>query len=119
MVKKRESTMEWWTRLQADPEFIARRRAKDRIIEEHAARQRVEEGPILAELREVGWDVKSVWDLINAPARYEEAIPILRKHLRLPYSDRIREGIARALAVPDARHAWPTLVAEKGRLDFV
>jgi len=66
----------------------------------------------LAELREVGLDVKSVWDLINAPARYEQAIPVLLQHLRLPYSDRIREGIARALAVPDARHAWPTLVAE-------
>jgi hypothetical protein len=112
MVKKRESTWEWWTRLQADPEFIARRREKDRIFEESAARWRAEEEPILAELHEVGLDVKSTWDLINTSTRHEEAIPILLKHLQLPHSDRIREGIARALAVPEARYAWPTLIAE-------
>jgi hypothetical protein len=32
--------------------------------------------------------------------------------LLLPYSDKTREGIARSLAVPDARYAWPILVAE-------
>jgi hypothetical protein len=112
MVKKRESTEEWWARLQNDPEYIKRRQERDRIIEERAARRRIEEEPILAELREAGWDVKSVWDLLSSSAKYEDAIPILLKHLQLPYSDRIREGIARALAVPYARHAWPILVAE-------
>ena len=112
MVKKRESTTEWWTRLQSDPEFIARRREQERILEEIHARWRAEDEPILAELHEVGVDVKSTWDLINTSTRHEEAIPILLKHLQLPHSDRIREGIARALAVPEARYAWPTLVAE-------
>jgi hypothetical protein len=112
MVKKRESTEEWWARLQKDPEFIKRRQERDRMIEERAARRRIEEEPILAELREAGWNLESVWDLLSSSARYEDAIPILLRHLQLPYSDRIREGIARALAVPAAKYAWPILVAE-------
>ena len=62
---------------------------------------------------ECGWLAgRSVWDLVNTSANYAEAIPVLLRHLLLPYSDRTREGIARALAVPTARTAWPTLVEE-------
>jgi hypothetical protein len=83
-------------------------------IDERSIRLSVEERPLLADLRKVGWNVQSVWDLVNTSARYTDAIPILLRHLLLPYSDRTREGIARALAVPDpaVRKAWPTLVAE-------
>jgi hypothetical protein len=80
--------------------------------EERSARLRVEEQPILADLKEVGLEVRSVWDLVNTSAPYPEAIPILLKHLTRGYSDKIREGIARALAVPDAIYAWSLLVEE-------
>jgi hypothetical protein len=103
---------ELMAKLQADPEYVARREAQERELAERSARLRVEEEPILADLRRVGWDVESVWDLVNTSAEYREAIPVLVKHLLLAYSDRTREGIARALAVPDAKYAWPTLVAE-------
>lgn len=45
---------------------------------------------------------------------YAEVIPVLLKHLMLPYSDKIREGIARSLAVPEPEviKAWPLLVEE-------
>jgi hypothetical protein len=99
-------------RLQADPEFVAKQQERERERIERSARFRVEEDPILAELREIGWNVNSVWDLVNTSTPYTEAIPTLLKHLLLSYSDRTREGIARALAVPDARYAWPILVAE-------
>jgi hypothetical protein len=79
---------------------------------ERAARLRVEEEPIVADLKVAGLDVKSVWDLVNTSTPYPNAIPLLLKHLVLPYPDRIREGIARALAVPDARNAWSLLVSE-------
>lgn len=54
----------------------------------------------------------SVWHLGSTFKTYPEAISILLKHLALPYSDRIREGIARSLAVPDpeVREAWSFLV---------
>ena len=42
---------------------------------------------------------------------YPDALPILLKHLALPYPDRVREAIARSLAVRrDARFAWDELV---------
>ncbi len=87
---------------------------RNQQIEERSKRLRIEEGPLLADLRAIGFDpgVKSVWDLVNTTEPYPEAIPVLLRHLTRPYSDRIKAGIARALAVPDAVHAWPILVAE-------
>ena len=89
-------------------------KARQQERSERAKRLRIEEEPILAELRAVGWKIESVWDLVNTPMRYTEAIPILLRHLSLPYSDRIREGIARSLAVsePEVYKAWSTLVEE-------
>lgn len=81
-------------------------------IELRATLMEIEEEPIIADLRKVGWNVSSVWDLVSVSKNYSEAIPVLLHHLLLPYSDKIREGIARDLAVPDARHAWPILVSE-------
>ncbi|MEA1675820.1 hypothetical protein [Nitrospirillum sp. BR 11163] len=89
---------------------------KRQRAEERTTRLKLEQGPLLADLHAVGWPMGSVWDLINmhTRVRYPEAIPVLLRHLMLPYSDRIRDGIARARAVPEpeARAAWPLLVAE-------
>lgn len=89
---------------------LARERGRTR----RAARLAIEEKPILMELRNAGFAINSVWDLVNTSHRYERAIPILLKHLLDPYSDRTREGIARALAVPEqeVQSAWRTLVEE-------
>lgn len=87
-------------------------KARERERVERSARLRIEEEPILAELRKIGWDINSVWDLVNTSSKYTDAIPILVKHLVLPYSDRTRAGIARALAVPEAKQAWSILVEE-------
>ncbi len=89
-------------------------KARQQRILERGVRLRLEEKPILEDLHQVGWDVKSVWDLVNTRTKYTEAIPVLLKHLSFSYSDRIREGIARALAVvePEVRKAWPILVEE-------
>lgn len=87
---------------------------RNQWIDERSKNLRIEEEPLLADLRAIGWDqgLDSVWDLVNTAEPYPEAIPILLRHLTRPYSDRIKEGIARALAVPDAVNAWPILVAE-------
>jgi hypothetical protein len=98
--------------LNADPDWVARRKAEDQEREARSSQLRIEQQPLLAELRSVGWEVNSVWDLVNTGKKYEEAIPVLLKHLVLPYSDRIRGGIARSLAVRYAPSAWPILVAE-------
>jgi len=51
-----------------------------------------------------------VWDLVNSDEPYPEALPILLAHLQRPYPGRVREGIARALAVRDARFGWDVLI---------
>ncbi|WP_148649577.1 hypothetical protein [Lysobacter antibioticus] len=88
-----------------------------RRMQERAAREvrlREEQRVILEELRKVGVVEESIWGLVNDPGPYPEAIPILLRHLKLPYSDATRDGIARCLAVPEpaVRAAWPMLVAE-------
>jgi hypothetical protein len=87
---------------------------KEQERTERSARLRIEEEPILAELREIGLCIESVWDLVNTSFKYAEALPILLKHLSHPYSDKTKEGIARALAVPEfeVQKAWPLLFDE-------
>jgi hypothetical protein len=97
---------------QANAEAFAINQERRRRLEEHWKQVMLAEKPIVADLAAKGRNVESVWDLVNMPPNYAEAIPVLLKHLVLPYHDRIREGIARALAVKEAAYAWPTLVSE-------
>jgi hypothetical protein len=46
---------------------------------------------------------------VNTSEPYPGALPVLLEHLQRPYPDRVREGIARALAVRDAKFGWGTL----------
>ena len=43
---------------------------------------------------------------------YPIAIRVLLKHLQRPYSNRTKEGIARALAVPEAGDGWDIVLEE-------
>ncbi len=85
---------------------------RDEKIRERTLRLVAEQQPLVEELKENGFEIKSVWDLVNSRSNYPAAIPILLKHLQMPYADRTRGGIARALAVrdPQTREAWPLLV---------
>ncbi len=114
MTKKRQpiTAAELMAKLQNDPEFLAQQSERERIRKERTAARCAEEKPLLEELRELGFTLETVWDLVNTATPYPEAIPVLLKHLQMPYQDRIREGIARALAVPDAKEGWDTLIAE-------
>jgi hypothetical protein len=114
--KARITADELIAKLSSDPEFTARQQERDRTLQELRAQYRAEQAQLVADLYEVGEKVESVWDLVNTTREYERAIPVLLKHLVKPYSERTREGIARALAVPDARYAWPVLVEEYRKL---
>lgn len=106
------TALELQKQLQTDPDYIARKRKQELKSAEIIARSRAEEAPLIAELQRVGIHIRDVSDLVNSSTPYPRAIPILLKHLLRPYSDGTREFIARALAVPDARGAWSTLLAE-------
>lgn len=89
--------------LQSDPKWVrqnAERESKRKATEEEI---RAEETPLIADLKTAGVDVSSVWDLVNSRSSYPAAISVLSKHLQRPYRREIREGIARALTVAEAR----------------
>jgi hypothetical protein len=68
----------------------------------------------LSELRSVGIEIENVSDLVNTSRKYEPALPILLRHLLMPYSDATKETIARALAVssPYIVESWPIFVEQ-------
>ena len=74
-----------------------------------AATWRLAEAPLVEELQAAGFAVESVWDLVNTPGSYPKAVPILLAHLPRPYPGPVREGIARALAVPESKVGWGLL----------
>lgn len=72
-------------------------------MREKEKRYLLEETPLREDLHRLGYPVKWVWDFVNTAQSYPDAIPILIDHLQRPYSDIVREGIGRALAVREAR----------------
>jgi hypothetical protein len=96
---------------EADPEFTRVQAGQDAARRDAERTLRAAEAPLVDDLARAGFAVDSAWDLVNTSDPYPEALPILLRHLQLPYPDRVREGIARALAVRgDAAFAWDTLV---------
>jgi hypothetical protein len=98
--------------LQKDPEFLSKKREKDRIRHQFSVALSNDERILLSELSRVGYQLTSVWDLLSTEMSYGPAIPVLVDHLRHPHMDRTREGIARALGVPEAKAYWSVLVDE-------
>lgn len=96
--------------LEADQDYQDEIRTQDEQLERKAVAWRRAEAPLVDELRAAGFEVESAWDFVNTPTPYPAALPILLEHLQRPYPDRVREGIARALAVRDAKFGWDTLV---------
>lgn len=112
-MKKVVTAAELMARLNADPAYVARKKAQDEEFQRMAQEDARAEAPLVRELRSVGLKVDSVWDFVNGKVGVEphaRALPILLNHLEHPYPDAIREGIARAVAIPAAKFAWPVLV---------
>ena len=115
MVKPRRgiTAEEHAKQLQVDPEFMRRRAEQEKALAEREAQLRVVEAPLLKDLARVGFDVKSVWFLNNNRPEFRKAIPVLLDHLKRPYPDIIRAGIAQRLAVRATRKmGWRILVEE-------
>ena len=99
--------------LSACPEWIAEKREREAAINAKEVRYLKEETPLRDDLHQLGFSVKWVWDFVNAKENYySAAIPTLIDHLQRPYNDEIREGIARSLAIKEARgRAGPAIIA--------
>jgi hypothetical protein len=85
--------------LQQDPEWVARHAAQEAERSRREQELQKEEERLLFDLKNVGIHVNSVWDFVNTAEKYPAAIPILLRHLTLPYGKRTKEGIIRALTV--------------------
>lgn len=109
-MRVRKTAAEALAELEKDPIFVERRR---RLEEERRRGEEADaqaEARLVRELRGAGVSVASVWDLVNTRNTFSQSLPILLKHLQQPYPAPVREGIARAMAVPEAKFAWPVLV---------
>jgi hypothetical protein len=100
--KKRKIAAEFLAELEANPECRAERDRREQQRGENHERILAAQRPLVQDLRAAGTRVESVWDLVNTRARYPAAIPVLLEHLEREYIPEAREGIARALAVPEA-----------------
>ena len=97
--------------LEADPEWVACRDAGEREREAHSHACAADEAELVREIRGAGYDIDSVYDLVNNTphptlerrflGEYARAYPILVRHLLIPHRKEIREGIIRALTVKD------------------
>lgn len=109
---KPQSAGEFMAELKADPVFQAAQAERDKVHFEKVARLKVASKPLDDALRKVCPLVThGVWDLVNTRERYDEALPILFEHLTKDYPDEILDGIARALAVPQALSYRPQLIS--------
>lgn len=96
--------------LYADPTWRGEIELEEAGIAADEAESDAASAPVREDLRSVGVDVDSLWDLVNASKPYPTAaVSVLTRHLTRSYPDDVTESIARALAVPEALSYWQTL----------
>ena len=120
--KRRQQTAdEFLKELEADPEWVARQEARERKRQALSGVLIAAEAPLVAALREAGFDVRVVSDLFNRkePWRkdvpippWPEAVPILVEHLQREYPFEVKEAIVRALTPRFAHSALAAIVNE-------
>ena len=93
-------------RMREDPEYRARVEKVEADARARKARLRTAERPVVDDLRLVGVDVESVWDLYKVTDSRPRAIPVLLKHITMDYPDDVLEGIGQGLDDRSARPWW-------------
>jgi hypothetical protein len=94
----------------SDPAWIARQPHPDAFKEERFLKLRAAEAPLAAELQELGYAVDSAWEMYLY-GEYDDAIPVLVRHLHEPYPDWVRRGIATALNTRASSTYWSQFVS--------
>jgi|HubBroStandDraft_1064217.scaffolds.fasta_scaffold128242_1 HEAT repeat protein len=108
--QKGKTAAELMAELEKDPSYLKQRSRREEALRRTDEEYARAEAPLVQDLRAAGSQVESVWDLVNTSGAYPTLVPTLLAHLDRPYLERVREGIARALAVPEARVGWDKLV---------
>ena len=106
------SATELMAQLQNDPEYQRKVQAAEAERQVRVRELGRAEQPVVADLRDAGVNVESVWDLVNTSDPYPAALPVLMEHLeRGGYPDRVMESLGRALAVKPSVDFWDRLKA--------
>lgn len=105
MTQKRQSktAAELMVELANDPKYQAMMAEKEQVRQKEIARLKEASKPLVKALHDAGFPVNGVWDFVNTHERYDAALPVLAEHLERDYPSEIQEGIARAMAVFEAR----------------
>jgi hypothetical protein len=96
-------------RKREDPAYRAE---LERVESERGERQRllrIAEQPVVEDLRGLGLDLDSVWQLYKIPDSRPLATPVLLRHVALDYPDRVLEGIGNGLHDRSTRAWWTDL----------
>lgn len=108
---------ELMAQLEADPEWVARRDARERERERRANLNARDAAPLRTALAAAGFEVESIADLYNRRMNYQAAVPILLEWLPRIENPVVRESVVRALTVRWARPAAaPVMLGELRRL---
>jgi hypothetical protein len=111
MKSKKKTAAEFAAELAANPEYV---RQSLRLQEESAQRFAVLEAaalPIVDAINSSGMpSVGSLWQMGDAAAANPRILDILVAHLQRDYPEEVHSAIARAVAVPQARRLWETLL---------
>lgn len=109
---------ELMARLNADSEWVGRRKRQEADRQGVAEANRRDAAPVVADLRAAGFEVDSIADLHNRRLDYREAIPVLLSWLSRVENRAVKEDVVRSLTVEWARpQAAPLLVEEFRRVD--
>jgi hypothetical protein len=92
-------------RLDEDPTYRAEVERQEAERQARVDRERQAEQPLVEDLRRLGLNVNSVWDLHKVPDSRPRAIPVLLDHITRDYPDGVLMGIGAGLDDRSA-HAW-------------
>lgn len=113
-----KSAAELMAELNADPDYVARMRQRDRQQTENVDNYRRAAEPILLELAASGFKVQSLGELRHSGTEYPAAIPILLRWLPKVENAQVKEDLVRTLSVPwAAPEAVPVLISEFQKSD--
>ena len=111
--KKRLTAAELMNQLEQDPAYVARMKAKKKEHEERVENTAAQTAPILRDLADLGYAVRSLDDLRISKKEYREAIPVLIKWLTQIGNAKVKDSIIRTLSVPWSKpEATPVLIKE-------
>jgi len=101
--RKSITAAELMRELEANPQWVAQRAAKEARSKERAKRCDEDEAGLLRDLAGVGVICGSVYDFVRGGSTPAAAFPVLVAHLDMPHMPAIRDGIIRALTRAEAK----------------